>query len=225
MKSLRLFAVLDELRAARRPLAARIIAGRLGVSERTIYRDIASLQSMGAPVRGEAGLGYQLEPGYFLPPLQFSPDEMEAVMLALRLLSARNGAALSAAASRARGKIAAVLGEEDAERFHSLPLLAVSRSQVEDRAAEQWEGLLRQAIRERHVVNLTYDSLSGQQSERRVWPLGLTVFDEVWLLTAWCEQAVGFRNFRLDRILGASLTDTRFQPARHQRFAAYLASL
>ncbi|WP_429911299.1 helix-turn-helix transcriptional regulator [Glycocaulis sp.] len=225
MKSLRLFAVLDELRAARRPVAAHTMAERLGVSERTIYRDIASLQAMGAPVRGEAGLGYQLEPGYFLPPLQFSPDEMEAVMLALRLLSARNEAALSAAAARARGKIAAVLGGEGSQRFHNLPLLAVSRSHDTDRSAEQWEGLLRQAIRERRVVDLSYNSLSEHQSERRVWPLGLTVFDEAWLLTAWCEQAGAFRNFRLDRMRAATLTDTRFQPAAGQRFADYLASL
>lgn len=93
MKSLRLFSLLDHLRSARRPVSAESLAQRLGVSTRTIYRDIASLQGIGAPIRGESGLGYQLEKGYFLPPLQFDAEEMEAIMLGLRLLAARRGGA------------------------------------------------------------------------------------------------------------------------------------
>ncbi|TIQ99994.1 MAG: HTH domain-containing protein, partial [Mesorhizobium sp.] len=65
MKTLRLFALLDQLRLAHRPVSAEVLAQRLGVSPRTIYRDVASLQAMSAPIRGESGLGYQLEKGYF----------------------------------------------------------------------------------------------------------------------------------------------------------------
>ncbi|MEH0069061.1 helix-turn-helix domain-containing protein [Pannonibacter sp. Pt2-lr] len=63
MKTLRLFALLDQLRSARHPVPAETLAQKLGVSLRTIYRDMASLQAMGAPVRGRSGLGYQLERG------------------------------------------------------------------------------------------------------------------------------------------------------------------
>lgn len=225
MKPLRLFALLDHLRAARRPVSSGLLAERLGVSVRTIYRDIASLQSIGAPIRGEAGLGYQLEQGYFLPPLQFDADEMEAIMLGLRLLGARNEGTLRDAAQRAGGKLAAALGHERGAQFQNLPLLAVSRQQDTDRLAGRWEGLLRRAIRERRVLDLSYDSLTGHQSRRRIQPLGLALFDSVWLLTAWCEAAGDFRNFRLDRMLDVADTGARFQPERGRRFKDYLASL
>jgi len=225
MKSLRLFALLDQLRAARHPVSSDALAQRLGVSTRTIYRDIASLQAIGAPIRGESGLGYQLERGYFLPPLQFDTDETEAIMLGLRLLVARNDGALREAAQRAEGKIASALGAEGGERFRSLPLLAVSRQNEADRGAEAWEGILRRAIRDRSIVVLDYLSLEGQQSQRRIHPLGLTLFDDVWLLTAWCENAGDFRNFRLDRITGAADTGARFRPARGRQFKDYLKRL
>lgn len=225
MKSLRLFALLDHLRAARRPVSSDVLAQRLGVSARTIYRDIASLQAIGAPIRGESGLGYQLERGYFLPPLQFDADEAEAIMLGLRLLASRNGGALREAARRAEGKISSALGAEGGERFQNLPLLAVSRQKDADRIADTWEGRLRRAIRDRHILILDYLSLEGRQSQRRVHPLGLTLFDDVWLLTAWCESAVDFRNFRLDRITGAADAGARFRPTTGRRFKDYLKRL
>jgi len=225
MKSLRLFALLDQLRAARRPVSSEVLAQRLGVSVRTIYRDIASLQAIGAPVRGESGLGYQLERGYFLPPLQFDADEMEAIMLGLRLLRARNTGPLRDAAGRAEGKVASALGPDGGERFRTLPLLAVSRRKDADRVAAKWEGPLRRAIRDRSILILDYLSIEGRHSQRRIHPLGLTLFDDVWLLTAWCESAGDFRNFRLDRITGAADGGARFRPAKGRQFRDYLERL
>lgn len=225
MKTLRLFTLLDHLRAARRPVSAETLAGKLGVSARTIYRDIASLQAIGAPVRGESGLGYQLEQGYFLPPLQFDVEEMEAIMLGLRLLMARRGSGLRDAAERATGKVAAALGNEDGSRFQNLTLLAVSRHRETDRLAEPWGGIMRKAIRERRIVALAYLSLDGRESRRRIHPLGLTLFDDAWLLTAWCENAQDFRNFRLDRIEAADDTGETFRPRKAHGFKDYLARL
>ncbi|ATX65041.1 helix-turn-helix transcriptional regulator [Roseinatronobacter bogoriensis] len=225
MKSLRLFSLLDHLRAARRPVSASTLAQRLGVSTRTIYRDIASLQGIGAPIRGESGLGYQLEKGYFLPPLQFDVDEMEAIMLGLRLLTARRGGGFHDAVERVTGKVAAALGAEGGERFQGLTLLAVSRQREADHLAEPWGGIVRVAIRERTIMKLTYRSLDGRESQRHVHPLGLTLFDDVWLLTAWCESVNDFRNFRLDRITSIENTGKKFHPRQGQLFKDYLATL
>lgn len=225
MKSLRLLALLDQLRTARQPVAAAVLAGRLGVSERTIYRDIAGLQALGAPVRGESGLGYQLEQGYFLPPLRFDPEEMEAITLGLRLLMARRGAGLRAPAERVLGKVAAALGAEAGEQFRNLTLLAVARPRVEDAAADDWGTLLRAAIRERRIMALSYRREDGTESRRNIHPLGLTLFDEAWLLTAWCASAAAFRNFRLDRIITLEPTGARFRPLRGRMFRDYLAAL
>lgn len=225
MKSLRLFSVLDHLRAARRPVSAQALAQRLGVSTRTIYRDIASLQMIGAPVRGESGLGYQLEQGYFLPPLQFDAEETEAIMLGLRLLMARRGSGLQGAAQRVSGKVAAALGTEGGVRFQNLTLLAVSRQRETDHRADAWGGIIRAAIREHKIMELAYHSLDGRKSVRRIHPLGLTLFDDVWLLTAWCESAEDFRNFRLDLIVTVEDTDEKFRPRAGQLFRDYLQNL
>lgn len=227
MKTLRLFALLDQLRLARRPVSAEVLARRLGVSSRTIYRDVVHLQELGAPVRGESGLGYQLEKGYFLPPLKFDADEMEAIMLGLRLVMARNSSAegLYGAAERVSGKIAAVIGADEGEKFRSLPLLAVTRERESDDRAAKWIDILRKLIRMRRIVVLTYRTLAGTESCRRVHPLGLTLFDEVWLLTAWCESREDFRNFRLDLIAGIAETDESFHSQNGRRFNDYLATL
>lgn len=225
MKTLRLFALLDLLRASRRPVAAEVMAAHFGVSPRTIYRDIASLQAIGAPIRGESGLGYQLEPGYFLPPLQFDAEEMEAIMLGMRHLIARRGGGLQAAAERVTGKVAAALGADSGERFQNLNLLAVTRHREADLLADQWGAVVRRAIRDRQILSLRYRSLNGQESTRKIHPLGLTLFDDVWLLTAWCEAAGDFRNFRLDRIEALDETGARFRPQPGRRFRDYLATL
>lgn len=225
MKTVRLFALLDQLRLAKTPVSAEKLAQDLGVSPRTIYRDVASLQAIGAPIRGESGLGYQLEKGYFLPPLRFDPDELEAIILGLRLVMARDGDSLHGAAERVLGKVATVIGDDDREKFLNLPLLAVTRQRDSDDLAAQWGLMLRRAIRGCQVLELGYLSLEGTETYRRVYPLGLTVFDEAWLLTAWCEWRQDFRNFRLDRIVKITALDEKFRPQIGQRFKDYLAKL
>ncbi len=180
---------------------------------------------MGAPVRGESGLGYQLEKGYFLPPLQFDPDEMEAIMLGLRLVMARDGGGLHNAAERVSGKVAAAMGTDRGERFRTLPLLAASRPRASDDLAAKWSGTLRRVIRERRIVELAYCDVEGRHSRRHLHPLGMTLFDEAWLLTAWCTVREDFRNFRLDRITGIKEMDEYFRPQNGRRFKDYLAQL
>lgn len=117
------------------------------------------------------------------------------------------------------------MGAEGGERFQSLTLLAVSRHRDADHFAELWGGVVRVAIRERTIMQLTYRSLDGRESQRHIHPLGLTLFDDVWLLTAWCESAKDFRNFRLDRIASIEDTGKKSHPRQGQLFKDYLATL
>src|SRR5438128_6721901 len=105
----RLLELIQILRRHRRPVSGRVLAGELGVSLRTLYRDVAALQAQGASIDGEAGLGYLLRPGFMLPPLMFSEEEIEALVLGSRWVSERGDAPLGAAARNALAKIAAVL--------------------------------------------------------------------------------------------------------------------
>jgi predicted DNA-binding transcriptional regulator YafY len=225
MRTLRLFSLLDQLRGRREPVSAEVLARELDVSARTIYRDMASLQAMGAPIRGESGIGYQIEKGYFLPPLSFDADELDAIMLGMRLVAAKGDSGLAEAGRRVTGKIGAVLDPDRRERFASLPLLAVTRGSSERRQSEANLGGLRQALRERLFIILRYVDLKEQESLRLCRPLGLVAFDDVWVLTVWCEARQDFRNFRVDRIQSFETSGKRFRPEPGKRFEDYLKSM
>ncbi|WP_448206156.1 helix-turn-helix transcriptional regulator [Azospirillum sp. sgz302134] len=225
MRTLRLFALLDHLRGRSQPVSADTLALALNVSVRTIYRDMAALQAMGAPIRGEAGVGYQFEKGYFLPPLHFDADELDAIMLGMRLIAARGDGGLAEASRRVSNKISAVMDDEDGDAYRRLPLRAVSRRSDEQEKAGAWLGFLRKAVRERALLDIRYVDLHGGESRRIARPLGLTVFDAVWLLTVWCESRQDFRNLRVDRIRTAERVGQRFKAEAGKRFEDYLGTL
>ncbi|HEX4767767.1 MAG TPA: YafY family protein [Lichenihabitans sp.] len=204
-RSARLIDLIQALRRRRRPVAAAELARECGVSPRTIYRDIATLVAQGAPIEGEAGFGYVLKPGFFLPPLMFGPDEIDAIILGLRFVAQRGDADLGRAAADALAKIVAVLppGVEDGMAANGLlaaPLAAASP------AAKATLAILRQALRDERKLRLEYVDTAGQASRRLVWPVALGFFEGTEVLAAWCEMRDDFRHFRLDRIAAAEPT-------------------
>lgn len=219
MRLFRLFQLLDELRLRRNAVPARTLALDMGVSLRTLYRDIADLQAMGAPIRGEGGVGYVIEPGYFMPSLRLDEDELSALALGLRLVAARTDPGMSEAARRAAAKIAASVGEDARREF----LDSSFEAGPSDVANALYLGVLRDAIRQRKVLEIDYTSVSGRCSKRFARPLGLTVFDSVWLLTLWCETAQDFRHMRVDRIDALRVTVECFKDERGRRFSDCLA--
>ena len=104
-RTARLLTLLQSLRGRSRPVTAAVLAAELEVSERTLYRDIAELTAQGAPIQGEAGVGYILRPGLFLPPLMLTDEETEAVVLGLRYVDQRGDEVLREAAAVALAKI------------------------------------------------------------------------------------------------------------------------
>lgn len=225
MRTVRLFQILDKLRGLRTPTSAEALAAEFSVSVRTVYRDIAILQGLGAPIEGQAGIGYVLRQGFFLPPLMFDEDELEAIVLGTRMVAARADPDLAQAGRRAAAKIAQVLRGEQRRAPDEFPFKAVRRrpETVEDEAGAL--RILRHAIRNRRIVQATYRDLQGNVSERRLRPLGLTAFDLVWLLTAWCEERQDFRNFRVERFDSLTETGERFAPEIGKRFEDYLKRL
>jgi predicted DNA-binding transcriptional regulator YafY len=219
MRLFRLFRLLDELRLRRTPVTARELARATDVSVRTLYRDIADLQSMGAPIRGEGGIGYVLDPGYFMPALRFDEEELTALGLGMRLVAARSDPALADAARRAAAKIASGTDGDARESFVTCPFEA-GPSEI---AAAPHLLALRRAVRRRAVLEIDYTSLSEQRSTRRARPLGLTAFDNAWLLTIWCETAQDFRHLRVDRIKAMRELGVRFRDERGRRFVDCLA--
>lgn len=209
----RLFDLLQLLRRHRYAVSGKQIAESLGVSLRTVYRDIATLQAQGAQIDGEPGIGYVLKPGFLLPPLMFLEDEIEALVLGMRWVADRADHALRQAALNAQAKIAAVLPSDLKEQLEGSGLL-VAPGQVVDNNDETLADI-RYAIRHELICDLQYHSLKGENSRRQIWPLGIGYFDEVRLLIAWCELRKDFRHFRTDKIKQIATLETHY-PKRRQ---------
>ncbi|MCW3479508.1 YafY family transcriptional regulator [Neisseriaceae bacterium JH1-16] len=209
----RLLDLIQLLRQYRYPVSGAVLAEALGVSLRTIYRDIATLQAQGARIDGEPGLGYLLRPGFLLPPLMFSDEELEALVLGSRWVADRADDALGAAAHSALAKIAAVLPDDLRHDLDTNALLIGPGAPLP--AAEADLAVLRQAIRRERKLVLDYRDQHGTTSQRIVWPVALAFFDRVRVLVAWCELREGFRHFRTDRIAALNPSDQRY-PRRRQ---------
>ena len=200
------------MRRHRRPVTGKMLAGEIGVSIRTLYRDIASLQAMGAGIQGEAGIGYVLKPGFLLPPLMFTPDEIEALVLGSRWVANRADDRLGDAARSALTRIAAILPADLRDELDGSTLLIGPGAVVPIDAVDP--ALLRKAIRTERKLALQYRDAAGMVSERIVWPFALTFFDAARVLLGWCELRQGFRHFRTDRIMSATLIEARYPRRR-----------
>jgi predicted DNA-binding transcriptional regulator YafY len=208
----RLLLIVQALRRRRGPVTAQALAEELEVSRRTIYRDVLDLQASRVPIEGAAGLGYVLRPGYDLPPLMFTVEEVEAIALGARLAADRGDADLARAALDVLAKVAAVLPPPMAAALDRSALLVPSRAP--DQAAEAAFGphmaALRRGVRDRLRLRIGYADAAGAATGRVVWPLALLFLSRATLLGAWCELRVGYRFFRTDRITALEPTGQRF---------------
>lgn len=205
----RLLDLIQVLRRHRYPVSGQAIADELGVSLRTVYRDIQTLIGQGAAIDGEAGVGFVLRPGFVLPPLMFTDDEIEALVLGLRFVTQRTDAPLALAAKDALAKIAAVLPEDLRETIAGVGLLAVpSAIDTLDLAP------VRAAMRTETKLVIDYADAKGEKTRRTVWPVALGFFDRVRVMVAWCEMREGFRHFRADRIAKLRVTEKRYPRRR-----------
>ena len=204
----RLFQIVQLIRG-RRLTTARLLVERLGVSARTVYRDVADLQHQGVPIEGEAGVGYRMRAGFDLPPLMFSTDQARALVAAIRIAQPRLDSTLAAGAEAALSKILAVLPPAVRAAADSLAVYAPPVG-TDDATRARLE-TLRLATDARRKLRLHYLDLSGQPSERTVRPLGSFFWGAVWTLAAWCETRQAFRSFRVDRIAAIEVLEERFR--------------
>jgi predicted DNA-binding transcriptional regulator YafY len=222
-RTTRLFALLQLLRGRKRPITAAALADELGISERTVYRDIAELSAQGAPIEGEAGLGYVLRPGLFLPPLMLGGDETEAIVLGLRYVDQRGDDILSHAAREALAKVGAVLSPAAQEALRNpVALPGPGGLRFPENTVElRW---LRAAIKAQAKLEIVYEDAAGARTRRIVWPLALGFANEARVLMAWCETREAYRTFRTDRIAAAERRD-RYPGHRTALLAEWRAAM
>src|SRR5437764_7837472 len=215
----RLFRIVRILRGGRLQ-TARMLAQKLAVSERTIYRDVGDLQASGMPIEGEAGVGYTLRRDLDLPPLMFTRDELTALVLGARLVRAWGGAASAVAADQALQRIEAVLPADLRERLDAI-LMYAPGFQMPQLLRERLD-VLHEACIDRRVVAFGYTREDGESSEREVRPLALYFWSGVWTLAGWCELRNDFRTFRMDRIQEVRVPGRDFVQKKGQRLEDYL---
>jgi predicted DNA-binding transcriptional regulator YafY len=209
----RLLNLIEEFRRRRRPVSGDELARTMGVSIRTLYRDIASLRALGAAIEGEPGVGYVLRSGFMLPPIMFSVEEVDALILGSRLVAERADRPLAEAARKAMARLTAVMPSELGDRVEA-PYLVVSPSGQARRETIDMNAV-RRAIHLERKLRIHYRDAKGEQSERVIWPFLLVYFDGGLLISAWCEMRDGIRHFRADRVAALAETAQRYPRRRH----------
>jgi len=202
---------MQALRRRRRPVAGQVLAEEMGVSLRSLYRDIETLKSMGAAIDGEAGVGFQLRAEHFLPPLMFTDEELEALVLGLRGLIYGPDAQMALTARDAASKIEAVLPRPMRDEMTSIGLFVIPPRSIDP---DNTLGRIRRALREERQIWLGYRDKSGAITERTVYPFALGYFEGHQTLAAWCTLRQDFRTFRIDRITTLELSDARLPEPR-----------
>ncbi len=208
----RLFRLLQALRNLPAPVTAARLAEETGVSERTIYRDIETLRGVGAIIDGTAGFGYVLTEDATLPPLSFSNEEIEALVLGLREVAQIGDPELAQAADTALTKLQGRLPEGQGHRLKHAVLSAKRFAEIPAPTVDV--PTLRRACWDEREVKFAYCDAKGLQTRRRVKPLGITFMDRSNCLLAYCLLRQDFRAFRLDRMTGLQVTDQSFRPHR-----------
>jgi len=189
-----------------------VLAEELGISLRTLYRDIEALKAQGAHIDGEAGVGYVLRPGFMLPPLMFSEEEIEALVLGSRWVSERADGLLGKAARNVLAKIGAVLPDDLKDSIDASGLLIGPGEPIAAGDAEL--AAIRQAIRSERKTRIVYTDEQASATRRTIWPVALAFYDRVRVVVAWCELREGYRHFRTDRITALDVTPNRYPRRR-----------
>ena len=198
----RLFEIIEILRRAKGPISGQSIGEELGVTKRTIYRDIAALMAQGVPIEGEAGVGYVLEAGFHMPPLMLTSDEIEAAILGAQWVRTRGEPELALAAEKLLTKIETVSPSRFQTSFVE-PTTSVAPVAPNEEVLSA--ARIRHAIRGRQKILVTYRNGAGAVTERVIWPIFLGYRDAGRIIAGWCELRGGFRYFRTERIVAGDV--------------------
>ncbi|UTO19153.1 YafY family transcriptional regulator [Acinetobacter sp. Z1] len=214
-RSIRLLHLLQLLREYRYPVTAQVLAERLQISQRSVYRDIESLRDQGVNIDAAAGLGFQLKENFLLPPMTLNETEIEAIFLALNWLNEIPDQALKSASRSVLAKLNAVLPEHCQHLLQQTTLRSMQTWLPVD---ERWVEQVRVAIRQQVKIVVDYVDEQQRVSTRVLWPFALGYFNDRIVLAAWCELRDGFRHFRVDRIQQLSLSQELYPHFKQQLF-------
>jgi len=220
----RLFGILTLLQS-RRYVTAEKIAAKYGISIRTVYRDIRAIGEQGVPVSFEPNKGYFIVAGYFLPPVSFTTEEANALLLMETVAYGFADKSIRRQYSGALGKIKSVLRSGQKETLEQLSGHIRIQVPAGDRHNFEYLSVLQQAIATRHIVELEYTNSSSETTIRQTEPVGLIYYAFHWHLIAWCHLREEYRDFRLSRVSRACDTGLPFRKTDHIALNDYMKQL
>lgn len=220
----RLFGILTLLQG-KKHWPAEAIAEHFGISVRTVYRDIKALGEQGVPVAFEPAKGYFLVQGYFLPPVSFSSEEANALLLMERVVTGFADKGIERHYTTALNKVKAVLRNQQKEQLEILNNHIVFQVPECFKYDQEYLSALQTAISGRQLLELQYETKLGEASTRRVEPIGLVFYAFAWHLIAWCHLRNDYRDFRVSRIQQMRCMDAPFTITNHLPLQEYLKDL
>jgi len=220
-RSDRLFDIIQRLRTARGPTTAAALAEELEVTVRTVYRDVATLQARRVPIEGAPGIGYMLRRGFDLPPLMFTTEEIEAIVVGARLVARTGDPSLHDAAESVLSKVTVVLPDALRAQLAAAPFFVSSSGAPVPESVDL--STVRQAIRDEHKLHIRYIDEKGTCSQRTIWPIAVAYYVQATLIGAWCELRQDYRHFRADRITALTVLDERYPSDNGRLMAEWLA--
>ena len=220
----RLFGISTMLQS-NRFTAAEKISEKFNISIRTVYRDLKSLNEQGIPICFEPQKGYYLVNGYFLPPVSFSLEEANALILVEHLLNAFYDKSIQNHYQSALQKVKTVLKPAQKEKIESLA--GNIKFQIPERLSNDYENLssLQSAIIDKSILRFDYQNAKEEFSQRKVEPIGLIFYAFSWHLIAWCHLRNDYRDFKVSRMSNIKILGESFLKERHIAVADYMKFL
>jgi len=222
----RLIRIVHFLRGRRQAVTAKRIAEEFEICTRTVYRDIQDLMNMGTPINGEAGVGYMIDKQYYLPPVTFDMDELEAIGLGISMVRHWTDDRFAAKADNAFAKIQAVLPASLQGELEQITTYSILNQADLNQPPLPWTvsfSDIRECIRRHRKIRIGYCDELQRSSQRTLRPLAMIFCSPIWLLATWCEKRNDFRNFRLDRIQTIEYYEDTFEDEKDKNLSAYKA--
>jgi predicted DNA-binding transcriptional regulator YafY len=225
----RLMGILTVLQS-RKFVTAERIAEKFSISIRTVYRDVKALTEIGVPVSFENGRGYFIVQGYFLPPVSFTNEEANALILMSAVVQRFSDGSIKKHYESALNKVTAVLRSNEKDKAEQL------QDQIKIFIPEQYRGIntdnnyeylstLQNAISGQTILELNYQNNNEEVSKREVEAVGLIFYAYNWHLIAWCHMRNDYRDFRVSRILNVRNTGTAFRKKDHINVNDYMKGI
>jgi predicted DNA-binding transcriptional regulator YafY len=209
----RLTAILTQLQS-KQVVTAKKLADKFGVSNRTIYRDIKTLENAGVPIITEEGKGYSIMDGYRIPPIMFTEDEANALLTAELIIQSSKDSSLIEKFSEAISKVRAVIPGKIKNRTERLEQkMGITNTYIDTSPKSKYLLEIQHALLEYLVISIDYKDKAGQSTKRNIEPFAIySTQNNEWVMIAFCRLRKDFRTFSLINIDKLMTTTEKFEP-------------